>query len=249
MYWKTFVRAASLSLVVFIWGPHLTKAQESTIEFWPEIDLWYRVSPAWRFSAFVPLSNNLETKYKEGSLVVQADYAFGKTRVLQFRRMLDDARAQKMKAWMARGGYQRAKSLDDMGEAYNEDMAIAEIHVRAPLKNNVLFSQRLRTDFRWIGDDNTFSTRLRYRLMVEKEYVVNKLSLVPYVNVEPYYDSRYQTVNRVRVIGGGSMGWNPRFALEGNLTYQYDSRSSVTNLLAINVILHVYFETKKAKAH
>ncbi|MCC6411091.1 MAG: hypothetical protein IT270_05505 [Saprospiraceae bacterium] len=75
------------------------------------------------------------------------------------------------------------------------------------------------------------------------------MSFVPYVNVEPYYDSRYQTVNRVRFIGGGSMGWNPRFALEGNLTYQYDSRSSVTNLFAINVILHVYFETKKAKAH
>jgi hypothetical protein len=28
-----------------------------------------------------------------------------------------------------------------------------------------------------------------------------------------------------------------------NITYQYDSRSSVTNLYALNVILHLFFST------
>ena len=68
-------------------------------------------------------------------------------------------------------------------------------------------------------------------------------SIVPFVNIEPYYDSRYAIVNRVRVIGGVSTSWSPRFALEGNITYQYDSKSSVTNLYALNVILHLFFET------
>jgi hypothetical protein len=82
--------------------------------------------------------------------------------------------------------------------------------------------------------------------MVEKEVAVGRGSLVPYVNVEPYYDSRYQTVNRVRLIGGASASWSPRWALEGNWTYQHDTRSSVTNLNALNLILHVYFETGRA---
>ena len=64
---------------------------------------------------------------------------------------------------------------------------------------------RLRTDLRWLGDAHEFSTRLRYRLMVEKEYGVGRTSIVPYVNVEPYYDSRYDIVNRVRLIGGATV--------------------------------------------
>ncbi|MCC6413811.1 MAG: DUF2490 domain-containing protein [Saprospiraceae bacterium] len=223
-------------------------AQETTIEFWPEIDAWYRISPAWRFSMYLPLSKNLETKYREGNLVLQADYTFGKSRVLQYRRMIDDTRAHNMKVWLVRGGYLGAKSLGDNGEAYKEHMAFAEIHARTPLKGKVLLSQRLRADLRWIGDEFTFSTRYRYRVMVEKEWTSGKVSVVPYVNVEPYYDSRYEIVNRVRLIGGTSLAWNPRFALEGNITYQYDSRSSVTHLYALNVILHVYFETKRARA-
>jgi hypothetical protein len=43
------------------------------------------------------------------------------------------------------------------------------------------------------------------------------------------------------------VAWTPRVALEGNFTYQYDSESSITNVYALNVILHVYFE--KGRAH
>jgi len=79
--------------------------------------------------------------------------------------------------------------------------------------------------------------------MVEKEFELGHTSIVPYVNIEPYYDSRYGTVNRVRLIGGVTGAWSPHFALEGNITYQYDSRSSVTSLYALNVILHLYLDT------
>ena len=78
--------------------------------------------------------------------------------------------------------------------------------------------------------------------MVEKEFTAGRVSLVPYVNVEPYYDSRYDTVNRVRLIAGSSVAWSPRTALEANGTYQYDSRSSAKEILALNVILHVFFD-------
>jgi hypothetical protein len=37
------------------------------------------------------------------------------------------------------------------------------------------------------------------------------------------------------------------FALEANITYQHDSKSSVTNLYALNIILHVSFETARAR--
>ena len=95
------------------------------------------------------------------------------------------------------------------------------------------------------GHPDLARPRWRYRLMIEREIAKGRTSIVPFVNVEPYYDSRYDTVNRVRIIPGASVSWAPRYAIEGNVTYQHDTRSSVTNLVALNVILHVYFETRR----
>ena len=222
------------------------RAQNSALEFWPEMDIWLRLSPASRLSMYVPISKNVETDYREGSLVAQGDYARGKTKY--HRRLLDESRAQVMRAFLVRGGYLVGRSLADDGASYRERTTYAEFHGRIPLKGHMLLSQRLRADFRWLGDDAEPSQRLRYRLMLEKEYATGSTSVVPYVNAEPYYDSRYSTVNRLRLIGGATVSWTPRTALEGNWTYQYDSRSSVTYTNALNVILHVFFETSGAKA-
>lgn len=246
MAWRYTMRLISLT-VCLLSQFMVVRAQENVIEFWPEIDTWLKVSPHWRFSVFVPISKNIETKYREGNFIAQVDYAFGKTNALHLVRLYDDNRAQSIKTFLLRTGYLGAKSLSDQGEAYNENMIYLESHLRNPLKGSVLISHRLRAEFRWIGDDNTLSGRVRYRFMAEKEFSGEKTSWVPYTNVEPYYDSRYETVNRVRAIAGTSVSWSPRFMLEGNVTYQYDSRSSVTHLYALNVIVHLFFETHRSK--
>lgn len=233
----------SLALVVLLGAT--AAAEETSGEFWPETDLWARLSPAWRLSSFIALSNNIETKYREGSLILQADYGCGKRTLLYKTRFLDEGRAQnRMNTFLFRGGYLSGRSLDDRGEAYWENTMLLELHARTPVKRGVLLSNRLRADLRWLGDAPEFSYRVRYRLMLEKEIEAWGSSIVPYANVEPYYDSRYEEVNRVRFITGATIAWSPRFALEGNITYQHDSRSSVTNLYALNVILHVYFEPR-----
>jgi hypothetical protein len=217
--------------------------QDVAKEFWPEVDAWWRLSPAWRLSLFVPISENLDTHYREGNLIPQVDYAFGQTRF--DRRLMDESRAQKMKIFLLRGGYLGGKSLDDQGEAYAEHSALAELHARIPLKGGFLLSHRFRNDFRFLGDDAEFSIRYRYRVMLEREFTAGRTSFVPYVNGEGYYDSRYQMWNRYRLIAGGSLAWSPRTAVETNLTYQYDSKSSTREILAANVILHVFIDTSR----
>jgi Protein of unknown function (DUF2490) len=242
------LRLICLALIVCLGGATGAAGQDGTTkEFWPEIDAWLRLSPTWRLSMFVPISKNLETHYREGSLILQADYAFGGMKSPQKRRMVDDSRALEMKRFLFRGGYLGGMSLDDQGEEYTEYAALFEFHVRTPFKGGILLTGRLRSDLRWLGDNHEFSTRWRYRLMLEKEFKPGRSSIIPYVSVEPYYDTRYKTVNRVRLIGGATVVWSPRFALETNITYQHDSKSSVTNLWALNVILHVYFETARAR--
>jgi hypothetical protein len=240
------MRILHLAVVFWLVVAAGAAADDQTTEFWPEVDVWWRLSPAWRASLFVPISRNIETAYREGNLIPQVDFAFGKPRRVYSSRLLDEDRAREMKTMLLRGGYLGGKSLDDEGEAYTERTIFGEVHVRTPIKGGVLVSHRLRTDLRRLGaDDAEYSNRWRYRLMVEKEIAKGRTSIVPYVNVESYYDSRYDTVNRLRLIPGASVGWSRRYAIEGNVTYQHDTRSSVTTLLALNVILHVYFETRR----
>ena len=222
-------------------------AQGSSIEFWPETDIWYRLSPSWRLSAFIPITKYNESKYRDLNIYLQADYAWGKTRRTLFSRLVDENKAQAIKAWMVRGGFMEGWSLGENAGNYSEDMLFGEIHRRLPLEGAVLLSHRIRIDLRWVGNEPTFSYRVRYRVMAEKEFKARSSSIIPYVNAELYWDSRYHTFSRTRLIGGTTVAWGSRFAYEGNITYQYDEHYNTPNLYALNIILHLFFEKAHAK--
>jgi hypothetical protein len=56
---RSRVAAATALLALACAAP--AAAQESATEFWPEVDAWWRLTPAWRLSLFVPISKNLDT--------------------------------------------------------------------------------------------------------------------------------------------------------------------------------------------
>jgi hypothetical protein len=220
-------------------------AQNSSLELWAEANIWYRLNPSWRLSAFTPVTKYHESKNRDLNIYLQADYAWGKTKHLLHMSLIDGIKAKQIKGWMVRGGFMEGWSLGENSGGYTEDMLFAELHRRTPLKGGILFSNRFRTDLRWVGEDPTFSYRFRDRLMVEKEYKAGRTAIVPYVNAELYWDSRYLTVSRLRLIGGATIAWGSHFAYESNLTYQYDENYNTANLYAINLILHIYFEARQ----
>jgi hypothetical protein len=223
-------------------------SQDFSYEIWPEIDVWYKITPGLRLSSFASTTRYLESNTRDFNITLQADHSFGKSKKFLFTRLLDQNQAETLKVWLVRGGYMGGWSLYDQGESYSEDMLFAEIHRRILMRRLILFSQRLRMDNRFLGQDNPdYSYRIRYRAMFEKEFLSGKTSIIPFISAEPFYDSRYNTVNRVRAIGGTTVTWKQRFALEGNITYQYDSKPNTKNLLAFNAILHLYIESKKVK--
>jgi uncharacterized protein DUF2490 len=240
-------RRLCLALLIWLGRASIVFAQESSLEFWPEVDVWWRLTPTWRLSMFAQIAKNSESNYREWNLYLQGDYAFWRMSRQRITRSIDESRALQMKRFLVRSGYLAGRSLGDDAEAYREKTMFAELHVRTPIKGGFLFTHRVRTDLRWLGTDPEFSNRLRYRLMVERECKVGRWSIVPFANGEPYYDSRYDIVNRTRWIGGASVSWSPRFAIEGNWIYQHDTRASLTKVNALGVILHVFFEKHGAK--
>jgi len=57
-------------------------AQNSSLEFWPESDIWYRLNPSWRLSSFIPITKYYESKNRDLNIYLQADHAWGKTKHL-----------------------------------------------------------------------------------------------------------------------------------------------------------------------
>lgn len=245
MIWKYNLRLTYLFLILNFGTTQICMGQNSSLEFWPETDIWYRLNSAWRLSSFIPLTKYNESESRDINFYLNIDYAWGHSQFPISRRMLDQEKEQILKAWMVRGGFMKGWSLGNDSSEYAEDMFFTELHRRLPIKGNVLLSHRFRVDTRWLGQDNDFSYRFRYRLMVEKEYKSGNYSIVPYVNIEPYWDSRYSKVVKTRAIGGVTTSWGNRFAVEGNLTYQYDETYDTENLYAINVILHIFLEKSK----
>lgn len=243
-----FIKTLVLAVLILLGTRSNIASQDFSYEIWPEIDVWYKITPGLRLSSFASATRYLESNTRDFNITLQADHSFGKSRKFLFTRLLDQNQAEALKVWLVRSGYMGGWSLYDQGATYSEDMLFAEIHRRLLLRRLILFSQRLRMDNRFLGQENPdYSYRLRYRAMFEKEFLSGKTSIIPFISVEPFYDSRYKTINRVKAIGGTTVTWKQRFALEGNITYQYDSKPNPKNLLAFNAILHLYFETNKVK--
>ena len=244
MYRLHYFQLFLLHLIISISISSSSIAQNSTFEFWPETDIWYKLNPSWRLTAFVPITKYYESKNRDLNIYLQADYVWGKTKHLLNMRLIDGIKVREIKGWMARGGIMKGWSLGENAGEYSETMLFTEIHRRTPLKGKILLSSRIRTDLRWLGQESNFSYRFRYRIMLEKEYTAGRSSIVPYINAEPFWDSRYLTFSRIRVISGATIAWGTRFAYEGNITYQYDENYNTANLYAFNVILHMFFERK-----
>jgi len=242
MIWKYNIRLIGGFVFISLSSSNFGMAQNSSLEFWPETDIWYRLNSSWRLSSFIPITKYNESESRDMNVYLNTDYAWGHSKFPISRRMLDQEKEQIMKAWMIRGGFMKGWSLRNNSSNYSESMVFSEVHKRIPLNGNILLSHRFRTDTRWLGKDSDFSYRFRYRLMVEKEYIMGKNSMVPYVNIEPYWDSRYSKVIKTRILGGATLSKGPRYSFEGNLTYQYDETYDTENLYALNVILHIFLE-------
>ncbi len=240
------VRLICLELLISLGSANTCLAQNSSLEFWPETDIWYRLNPSWRLSSFISITKYNESKERDLNIYVQADYAWGKSKHSFYSRLMDQNKAQQLKAWMVRSGFMEGWSLGEYAGDYKEDLLFAEIHKRLPLKGRVLLSQRFRIDFRWLGRGSHLLLPVSVSYQVEKDYQAGRSSIVPYTSAELYWDSRYSATSRLRLVGGATIAWGSRFAYEGNLTYQYDVHYSTANLYAINIILHVFFEKKQS---
>ena len=88
---------------------------------------------------------------------------------------------------------------------------------------------------------NEYSTRYRFRLEVNRELFVKDRLVLPYFNVEWFYDTRYNDWSRALYQAGVEVTVNKGFRYEVYLARQNDRLPQVETLNALGVVAKFYF--------
>jgi hypothetical protein len=209
-------------------------------EFWPEGQLFVGLNPRTRIFLNAAYAKGKESDERSLDAATYVDISFmpvGPRR----RRSLRTEDWQRGRYLWARVGYDRIfKATEgESSPAVAEDRGILSLWGKFPLPGEVWVEGRARADLRWIGDE--YSTRYRLRLEATREFAVLDHAVVPYFNVEWFYDTRYDGWARTLYQAGAEFTANEHFRLELNLSQQTDTLPETSRLNAFGVVAKGYF--------
>jgi hypothetical protein len=217
-----------------------TVSADDPWEFWPEGQLYVGLSSTTRV-----FLNAAHAKGKESDQASLDTAAYLDISLLPIgprrRRALRDEDWQRNRYFWARVGYDRVFKVTDAEgtPSVAEDRAILSLWGKVPLPGDVWLENRARVDLRWIGGE--YSTRYRWRMEVTREFVAAGHAIVPYFNVEWFYDTRYDGWARTLYQAGSEFTVNRHLRFELFLAQQTDKLPSVSRLNAWGVVAKVYY--------
>jgi hypothetical protein len=198
---------------------------------WPEIDAYFPLGEQTRLM-LLAAGNWMGGELQDRTLGAHLDVTL--TPVFR-RRLLAGDWERNRYLWM-RLGYRYINSPHDMPAAggFKENRGIFEMTGRTPpLAGGLEWIGRFRWDARDVNDVG--SNRYRLRVQVEKAFDWSGRAVIPFVNAETFYDTRFDAWSRQRYQVGAEIVLNDRWRVEPAFNYQADSRSEPTVLRAIGL--------------
>jgi Protein of unknown function (DUF2490) len=226
-------RLVCLVLVVaFSSSARAQQDSETVKQFWPEVDVYVPLNEKFRLFFLATTTKAQETRDNiEGQVGAHVDYQLNRKVTL-------------------RTGYRYGFSLGG-SDPFKEHRIVFEQTVRQPLPLEVLLSDRNREDLRWVNGE--FSARYRNRVTLEREFKILNRAITPYGSAEVFYDSRFDTWNRNRLVVGVQFALKRgvplislvhpqrQLVLDIYLTRQNDSRSQPSRVRALGIAFNIYF--------
>ena len=205
-------------------------------EFWPELSAFIGLPPGMRVYLDAASARGEESDQATRNATAALDLSLKPI----LRPELQSEDWQRDRYLWARIGYSRVSNVTDAGgKSLAENRGFLALYGRIPLPAEVWLENRTQADLRWIGDD--YSMRYRFRLEVNREFTVKDHPVLPYFNVEWFYDTRYADWSRALYQAGVEVTVNKRFRYELYLARQDDRLPQVKSLNALGVVAKFYF--------
>jgi hypothetical protein len=141
-------------------------------------------------------------------------------------------------AWV-RIGYDHVVHTSDGNYSSAEDRGILSMLHKIGLPEEIWLEARERADLRWMGGE--YSTRYRLRLEATREFMVFGHSVVPYLNAEGYYDTRYVGLARMLYMAGSEFTFTDHFRCELYFAQQTDYRPNASGVAVLGVVAKWYY--------
>jgi hypothetical protein len=231
---KTIWRLAFAFLACFACVP--ARAQE--VQFIPEVDAHLTLTPNIR--VYFEDKND-----RDGGDPTQ--YAFGPSvqfylkPLIKLKRVtafdLDDS---KSRALVVEVGY---RHILTPGDPSTNRMLLA-VTSNFPMKGGFLISDRNRADLNW--KDSSFTWRYRNKLTVERTFSIYSYHPIPYIAVEPFYESQYSKVSTTSVYIGSQLPvgkhvqFNPYYEHDNNTGKRPNKQQS-----SVGLALYLFFSRVK----
>jgi hypothetical protein len=198
-------------------------AAETTNEFWPELQAWWRLNPSTQL-----LFNPAPTRSKESDSRNAVDWGL----YLDYRVPHDPA--------SYRIGYVYSINDPDAPQSRStENRIVMDFNYRWKIGDAGLLTDRTRLDLR--DKEGHSSQRLRNRVQYEYESKLGGLGFVPYGNVELYYDTRYDAIARYKFELGATVIFSPEVELTPYYGRQTDTEPQRHHINAFGLMLAVRF--------
>jgi hypothetical protein len=129
----------------------------------------------------------------------------------------------------------------------NTNRMIVAATSNAPLKGGFLISDRNRADLDW-KTGSSFAWRYRNRLQVDRTFAIHSYHLIPYLAVEPFYESQYSKWSTTDLYAGCSLPvgqhvqFDPYYEHENNTGKKTNSQTE-----NVGLAVHFYFSLEKTK--
>lgn len=227
-----------LALVCLCLALGETASADNPWELWPEGQFYFGLSPRTRLLINPVYAQGKESPEKVLDAAAYLDISFlpiGPRR----RRAYMDKDWQRSRYLWARVGYDHVFKSENGTRTPGEDRGILSLWAKVPLPGDVWLENRARADLRWISGE--YSTRYRWRMELTREFDVAGHVVVPYFNVEWFYDTRYDGWARTLYQGGPEVTLNKEFRVELYLARQTEHLPIASSLNAVGVMIKGYF--------
>lgn len=210
-------------------------------QFWPEVDGFFQLDDRTRLFLMASATRAADAderggspRFPDGTLGAHVDISL----LPIFRPELHDDNWERSRFLWMRIGYNYVGNYLADGSTYHEDRGILELNMREPLGGAFALTGRLKWDLRDV--DGSYSNRYRGRLGLERELEAQGHTLVPYVQAEVSYDTRYDAWNKQRYETGIEIEMSKRWRVEPYFAHEDNSRGEPAHINALGLTLKYF---------
>jgi hypothetical protein len=203
-------------LILSLIAPLAARGADFQQAFSPELRAYLKLSNQTRVYLLGDLTRNFTENKTDGEIGAHLDVTLPPL----LRRELRDGDWERSRYLWLRVGYLLIGPTDGREHATVEHQGIFEANIRAPLVGAVWLYNRERVDLRNLN--GAWSQYGRVKFGFEREFILAGVLLVPYLEAETFYDTRYAAWSRQVYKVGSDIELSPSWRLEPYYEWQVD---------------------------